>query len=66
MIKMSIYAFIFEMMSVRVVLESESPQMKKKKNRIRKIIMYSVIIIHTVCIILIETYNWFYLVKADK
>lgn len=28
--------------------------------------MYSVIITHTVCIIFIEIYNWFYLVKADK
>jgi len=53
-------------MSVRVVLESESPQQKKRKNLIRQIIMHSVIVIHTACIIFIEIYNWKYYINQDK
>ena len=66
MIKMSIFAFIFEMMGIRVVLQSESPQQKIDNYRKRRILMYSVVSIHTLCIIFIEFYNWFYFIELDK
>ncbi len=66
MIKMSIYVFIFDMMSIKVVLQSESPQQLIENHRKRRVIMFTVIFTHTLCIIMIEVYNWIYFIEKDK
>ncbi len=66
LIKMSIFVFIFEMMKIRVVLSSESPEITISGHKKRKIIMYSVIIVHTCCILFIEIYNWIYFIEKNK
>jgi hypothetical protein len=66
LIKMSIFVFIFEMMKIRVILSSETPDIAVRNHKRRRIIMYSVISVHTLCILFIEIYNWLYFIEKNK
>ena len=54
------------MVGIKFLLESESPLLKIKNERKLRIIMYTVVTIHTLCISFILYYNWRYYIEQDK
>jgi hypothetical protein len=60
---MSIYTFIFEMRHVFEILTSDSQETHQKRRRLRVRWMWTVITIQIFSILVIEAYNYLYLIK---
>jgi hypothetical protein len=63
LIKVSIYVFIFEMRHVFEILTSSSLETYQKRSRLRVRWMWTVFLLHTVSILVIEVYNYMYLIE---
>ena len=63
MIKMSIYTFIFEMRHVFEILTSDSQETHQQRRRLRVRWMWTVITLQIFSIIVIEVYNYLYLIE---
>ena len=60
---MSIYAFIFEMRHVFEILTSDSLGTYQKRRRLRVRWMWTVFTLQTISILVIEAYNYLYLIE---
>jgi len=65
-IKISIFVFIFEMVLVYITLASENYEQYNKMKEYRNYGMWCVFGVHILSIIIIEVFNYFYLLKEDK
>ena len=61
--KMSIYAFIFEMRHVFEILTSDSLGTYQRRRRLRVLWMWTVFTLQTISILVIEVYNYLYLIE---
>lgn len=63
---MSIYAFIFEMRYVLEILTSDSIETYQRRRKLRVRLMWTVFSLHTFSILVIEVYNYLYLIELRK
>jgi hypothetical protein len=65
LIKISIYVFIFEMRKILEILTASNHEIYKSRRRLRICFIYLVFSAHTIAIIIIELYNYQYLIELN-